>query len=127
MTAVVTAVMAVVAAVATVGPEVYRGGCRPPEPGEMLLWMQGNCMSCMLALFCTYLSYPPIHSNHAGRAQKRVVRQARIEPLGRPNAPRPSMSTLRPNTLSRSEPDRLRMTLGELKRCKMHENEGSGL
>ena len=43
------------------------------------------------------------------------------------NAPRPSMSALHPLTPSRSEPDQLRMTLGELKACKINENEGSGL
>ena len=32
-----------------------------------------------------------------------------------------------PLTPSRSEPDRLRMTLGELKPCKINENEGSRL
>ena len=81
-TAVVTAVMtAVMTAVVTA---VYRGGCRPPEPGEMLLWMQANYMSCLLAPRCTYWSYPSIHSKHAGRAPKRVVNQALIGPLGRP-------------------------------------------
>jgi hypothetical protein len=43
------------------------------------------------------------------------------------NAPRPSMSALRPPTPSRSEPDRLRMTLGEQKPCKINENRGSEL
>ena len=80
------------------------GGCRTPEPGEMLLWMQGNYMSCLLALFCTYWSYHPIHSKPAGRAPKRAVNQARIEPLRRLNAPRPSMSALRLPYPSRSEP-----------------------
>jgi hypothetical protein len=37
------------------------------------------------------------------------------------------MSALRLLYPSRSEPDRLRMTLGELKPCKINENEGSGL
>ena len=32
-----------------------------------------------------------------------------------------------PPTPSRSEPDRLRMTLGELKRCKINENDSSGV
>ena len=82
MTAVVRAVMTAV--MTAVVPGLYRGGCRTPEPGEMLLWMQGNYMSCMLALFCTYWSYPSIHSTHEGRAPKRVVNQALIGPLGRP-------------------------------------------
>ena len=43
------------------------------------------------------------------------------------NAPRPSMSALHPSTPSRSQPDQLRMTLGELKACKINENKGFGL
>ena len=127
MTAVVRAV--ITAVMTAVVPGLYgRGAGLPhPEPGEMLLWMQGNYMSCQLAIFCTYWSYHPIHSKPAGRAPKRAVNQARIGPLRRLNAPRPSISAVRLPYPSRSEPNRLCMTLGELKRCKMHENERSGL
>ena len=42
-------------------------------------------------------------------------------------APRPYMSAMHLPTPSKSEPDQLRMTLGELKACKNNENQGFGL